>query len=341
MDPTRTKPLGRTGRTVTVLGFGGATIGNLQRKVSPAEAEATVEAAWASGQTLYDTAPHYGNGLSERRIGDALREKPREAFTLSTKIGRIFVPAPPGSNPQPAFVDPLPFRPVYDYTYDGVMRSFEASLHRLGLYRIDILYVHDLTPRHHPKADVFEKHWNDLFGPKGGYEALLALRDQKVISGFGGGVGSSEICEEMAKRGDFDLFLLAGRYTLIDQGALASLLPMCEERGIAIVIGGPFNSGILATGAVEGATFDYRPASEEMLARVRRMEAICKAHGSSLPAASLDFPLHHPAVASTIPGARSAFEVERNVATMRTSVPGDLYAELKAEGLIDPRAPTP
>ena len=340
MDITRRRTLGRTGLELTQLGFGGAPIGNLFRALTDAEAHATVQAAWDAGVRYFDTAPLYGFGLSERRVGDALRAFPRDSYVLSTKVGCLDLPATPGEYSHPNWKDPLPFKPVYDYTYDGVMRSFEASLKRIGTYRIDLLYVHDIDPVTHGSPATADKHVADLF-EGGGYKALVSLRDQGVIAGFGGGLNLWETCQRLAERGDFDAFLLAGRYTLLEQEALETFLPLCESRTIGVVLGGPYNSGILATGAVPGATWNYAPAPPAIMDKVARIEDVCRSHGVTLAQAALNFPLHHPQVATVIPGAATADEMIRNLATAAVDVPPVLWARLKAEGLMRDDAPTP
>ncbi|HEY9568277.1 MAG TPA: aldo/keto reductase, partial [Thalassobaculum sp.] len=235
----------------------------------------------------------------------------------------------------------LKFRPGFDYTYDAVMRSFEDSLQRLGLNRVDILLIHDLDADSIGSAEEAERHYRTLFsGPKGGgYRALAELREQGVVSAIGAGLNLWEVCERLARDGNFDAFLLAGRYTLLEQEALATFLPLCVEKGIGIILGGPYNSGILARGPVEGATWNYDPAPAAVMDRVRRIEAVCRRHGVPMAAAALQFPLHHPAVASVIPGGRSVREVTQNVETLGVAIPDALWADLKDEGLMRRGAP--
>lgn len=324
----------------TEIGFGGAPLGNLYRAISEKEAQDTLNAAWKAGVRYYDTAPLYGLGLSETRINHFLRDKPRDKYALSTKVGRRLqvVPAAERTGIGKFFNTPAR-REIYDYTYDGVKRSFEDSFERLGVDRIDILYVHDLDVFTHGSAAVRDRYIDELM--KGGYRALVELRDQKVIKAFGAGVNEWQACQMLAERGDFDIFLLAGRYTLLEQEALDSFLPLCEKRGIGIVIGGPYNSGILATGPKRGAFYNYSPAPKEILKRVAEIQAIARRHRVTLPEAALRFPLVHPSVVSVIPGAARPSEVKLNIRTLSKKIPKAMWKDLKAAGLIRPEAPVP
>lgn len=331
--------LGNGGLTFTELGFGAAPLGNLYRAISEEEAQATLEAAWEAGIRYYDTAPLYGLGLSETRLNRFLRGKPRDGYVLSTKVGRLLRPCPPEARTGIGKWFEVPTRrDHYDYSYDGVMRSIEFSLERLGIDRIDILFAHDLCVFTHRTKAVSDGYIDAFL--RGGYHALRSLRDQGVVKAIGGGVNEWEVCQTLAERGDFDLFLLPGRYTLLEQGALASFLPLCERRGIGIVLGGPYNSGILATGPKPGAFYNYDPAPPEILARVTAIEAVCTAHGVRLIEAALAFPLLHPAVVSVIPGGQSAAEVSSNRAILDRAVPAAVWAELKERGLLRADAPT-
>jgi D-threo-aldose 1-dehydrogenase len=324
----------------TEMGFGTAPIGNLLRVVSEADAQATLAAAWTAGMRYFDTAPLYGAGLSETRLNHFLRGKPRSQYIVSTKVGRVLQVCPPKERLGIGkFFDIPSRREVYDYSYDGIMRSLEFSLERLGLDSVEILFVHDIDIFNHGTAAARDAHVETLM--KSGYRALTRLRDEKVIKAFGGGVNEWEVCEILANRGDFDLFLLAGRYTLLEQKALDSLLPLCEERGIGIVLGGPYNSGILAVGPKPGATYNYTKAPKDILERVRRIEAICKRHKVKLPEAALRFPLAHPSVVSVIPGGVTPQQVKLNVKTLGAKIPKAFWRGLKAEGLMDERAPVP
>jgi D-threo-aldose 1-dehydrogenase len=337
MKVTDTRRLGRNNLRVNQLGFGGAPLGNLFSELDEGDATHAVASAFASGIRFFDTAPLYGHGLSEHRIGAALRHRRRDDFVLATKVGRLLRPDPAADGG--LYRKILPFATAYDYSYDGVLRSIEDSLQRLGLARIDIVHIHDVDVWTHGSQAAMDARFAEVM--KGGYRALLRLREEKAIGAIGVGVNEWQACQRFAAEGDFDCFLLAGRYTLLEQAALDSFLPLCVARDIAVIIGGPFNTGILATGAMEGATYDYRPAPAEVMARVRRIEAICRSHGVALASAALQFPLHHPAVSSVIPGARSAAEIAANVATFDAPIPPALWAELKQAGLLRPDAPTP
>jgi D-threo-aldose 1-dehydrogenase len=330
------RTLGKTGIKVTEIGFGGAPLGNLFAVVTDRDAQATLKTAWDNGCRYFDTAPLYGYGLSERRTGDALREKPRDQFVLSTKVGRLIRPGMKRDTVAD-FQSPMPFHGEFDYSYDATMRTFEDSLQRLGLDRIDVALIHDIGRDWHGERqpEMFRNAMN------GSAKALAKLKAAGQVGAIGIGVNEADICEDALQAADFDCFLLAGRYTLLEQGAIAELLPFCESRGVGIILGGPFNSGILAGPVREGAWHDYAPAPPALLDRARRIEAVCSRHGVPLPAAALQFPLAHPAVASVIPGALAAQEVAENAAHLRRPIPPALWAELRHEGLLDPAAPTP
>lgn len=338
MDPLGTRPLGRSGLQVTQLGFGGAPLGDFSARLPEPEAIATVEAAHAAGLTLFDTSPLYGHGLSEHRFGHVLRRKPRDGFVLSSKAGRYLRARPEHEIDRGWFAGGLNFEAVVDYSYDGAMRSFEQSLQRLGMNRIDVLLIHDVDVWTHGE-EAYERHFRTAMA--GAYRALDELRQAGTIGAVGVGVNEIAPCLRFAAEGDFDCFLLAGRYTLLEHAALDDLLPTCLDKGIGIMLGGPYNSGILATGAVPGAKYNYRPAAPEVMQRVARIEAVCARHGVAIAAAALQFPLGHPAVASVIPGAVTPREVERNRALMAARIPPDLWAELKHEGLMPRSAPVP
>jgi D-threo-aldose 1-dehydrogenase len=321
----------------TELGFGTAPLGNLYAPVSDEQANATLDSAWKAGIRYFDTAPLYGLGLSETRLNAFLRGKKRDSYVVSTKVGRLLEVCPPDQRTGIGkFFNTPSRREVFDYTYDGVMRSVEFSLERLGLDYVDVLFAHDCDVFTHGSEAARDAHVKTLL--EGGYKALRKLRDEKVIKAFGAGVNEWQVCETLAKAGDFDLFLLAGRYTLLEQEALSSFLPMCEERGIGIVLGGPYNSGILASGAKPGAFYNYDPAPKPILEKVAAIEKICKAHKVKLPEAALRFPLMHPAVVSVIPGATSTQQVALNIKTMKARIPKALWKDLKAAGLMDERA---
>jgi len=331
------RPLGKSGLSVTPYGFGGAPLGNLGRKVSDEDAQDLLDAVWAAGFRLFDTAPFYGFGLSERRLGDFLRGKPRDSYVLSTKAGRLLKPNAGDHPARRDYLSPMPFEPVYDYSYDGIQRSFEASLQRLGLERIDVLLMHDIGPvTHGGDADR-----QMAIAMDGGARAFAELRAQGLVRAIGLGVNEWEVCEAALDHLDWDCFLLAGRYSLLEQDSLASFLPRCQRDGVSIIIGGVFNSGILATGPVAGARYNYAPAPEPVLEKVRRIEAVCRRHDVPLAAAALQFPLTHPAVASVIPGMAVPAELAANLRLMQQPIPLALWSDLKAEGLMRPDAPTP
>jgi D-threo-aldose 1-dehydrogenase len=330
--------LGNGGIDFTELGFGTAPLGNLYRAISDEDARRILDTAWETGCRYFDTAPLYGLGLSETRLNPFLRGRKRDDYVLSSKVGRLLKVCPPEERTGIGkFFDTPTRREVYDYTYDGVMRSFEASLERLGVDRIDILYAHDLDVFNHGTQEALQARLNQLMAS--GYYALLSLRDQGVIKALGAGVNEWQPCQWLAERGDFDLFLLAGRYTLLEQEALQAFLPLCERRGIGIVLGGPYNSGILATGARPGAYYNYSEAPQEILDKVSRIEAVCRRHGVRLIEAALRFPLLHPCVMSVIPGGQAVEEATSNRAIYDAAIPGGLWDDLKAEGLMRADAP--
>jgi D-threo-aldose 1-dehydrogenase len=325
----RQNSLGRTSVRVGELAFGAAAIGNLFTAVSDAEAEEAVTAAWNSGIRYFDTAPHYGLGLSERRLGAALRGRPRQEYTLSTKVGRLLEPLgrTAGTDLPNGFAVPATHRRVWDFTADGVRRSIESSLERLGTDRVDIVYLHD--PDDHLDVAI------DQACP-----ALEELRAQGVVGAIGAGMNRSAALTRFVRDTDVDAVLLAGRYTLLDQGGLADLLPLAERRGVGVVIGGVFNSGLLAD-PKPGAAFDYADAPAEVLARALELKAFCRLHDVPLRAAALRFPFGHPAVASVLVGTRSAAEVQDAAAMFEHPVPDQLWTDLREAGLLTPDVPVP
>lgn len=325
--------IGRTAVEVTVLGLGCATLGGSRIGVSRQESDSIVAAAWAAGVTYIDTAPYYGVGRAERSVGDAMRWVPRDEWVLSTKVGRLLRPRASAAEDMERH-HPLPFEPVYDYSYDGVMRSFEDSLQRLGLARIDILYAHDIGAMQHG-AEAHPRQMRTL--REGGYRALEELRSAGTVRAIGIGVNEREVLVEALEWGDWDAFLLAGRYTLLEQAPLEDLLPRCEKARTSIVVGGPLNSGILAG----RDTWNYKAAPPEIVARVNAIEAICDSHRVPLAAAALQFPLAHPAVAAIIPGPRNVDEFHANLRLLRYPIPNALWADLRDAGLLHPHAPTP
>ena len=330
--------VGATSLEVSSLGLGCAQLGNLYTEMPDQVAREIVGAAWDRGIRLFDTAPHYGQGLSERRLGDALRQSGRRRHVLSSKVGRLLTPAGFAAD-RHGFVSGMPFDIVYDYSYDGVMRSFEDSQQRLGLDRIDILLMHDIG-----RATHGERH-EEVFqvAMDGGYRAMEELRSSRDVRAIGVGANEIEACAAALEHAQWDCFLLAGRYTLLEQEAMRSFLPACRRRSCSVLIGGPYNSGVLASGASGGGTayFDYRPAPPDILQRVVDLEVVCRRHHVPLAAAALQFPLAHPAVASVMPGIDSVERVEQTLALLRTPIPGDLWQELKASRLLAQDAPTP
>ncbi|WP_030468617.1 aldo/keto reductase [Lentzea aerocolonigenes] len=318
---------------VSRLGLGTSPLGNLYAEVTEREARAVVDAAWETGVRIFDTAPHYGLGLAERRLGAALRDRPRDEFLLSTKVGRLLVPDPGGRGLDPeGFAVPATQRRVWDFSAEGVRRSLESSLERLGLDRVDVVYLHDP-----------DDHWDQAVHEA--LPALVELRRQGVISRIGIGMNQWQMLARFVLESGsdtVDTILLAGRYTLLEQPALAELLPLCARLGVEVVAAGLFNSGLLATQEVpQTATYDYRTAPAAVLDRARRIAAICARHGTTLPAAALWFPFGHPAVTGALIGARTEAEIRANVAVFTTPVPAALWAELRDARLIEVGVPTP
>lgn len=332
--------IGNGGVTFTELGFGTAPLGNLYRAISDEDARATLDAAWEGGVRYYDTAPLYGLGLSETRLNPFLRGKPRDEYVLSSKVGRLMQHCAPEYRAGIGkWFDVPQRREQYDYTYDGVMRSVEHSFSRLGVDSIDILYVHDLCVFSHGSKEISDMRIEEFFAGRG-YDAMVSLRDQGMVKAIGGGVNEWEVCQTLAERGDFDLFLLAGRYTLLEQEALNSFLPLCEKRGIGIVTGGPYNSGILATGAKPGAFYNYDPAPQNIIERVNAIEAVCRDHGVRMVDAAFQFPLRHPTHVAVIPGGQGISEMHANLQAAHAEIPSALWDDLKAKGLMREDAPT-
>jgi D-threo-aldose 1-dehydrogenase len=325
--------IGRTAISVTSLGLGTATMSGSRIKVPREEGEALVRAAWDAGVRYVDTAPFYGVGAAERMVGDALRDQPRDEWVLSSKVGRLLRPAGETTVTADGRMKPLPFDVEYDYSYDGIMRSVEHSYQRLGLARIDILYVHDIGTYQH--GAEHPRHMQAL--RDSGYRALEELKRSGVVSAFGIGVNEKAVLIEAMSFGDWDVFLLAGRYTLLEQEPLDDLLPLCTACGTSIVVGGPLNSGIL----VGRDTWNYHAAPPEIVARVNAIRAVCDSHGVPLAAAALQFPLAHPAVAAIIPGPRSVAEFQENIGLIRHPIPSALWAELREKKLLHPKVPTP
>ncbi len=334
MDVTTRRPLGASGLEVTVASYGGGSLANFYRRLTNDDAAALLDAAWNSGIRYFDTAPVYGRGRSERRLGAFLDGKPRDSFVISTKVGRIMEPARGNLQEDGIFLDPAPFNPRYDYSYDGVMRSYEHSLQRLGMDRVDILYVHDIGEMIH--GDLADARLGEL--KDGGLKALEELRSSGDISAYGLGVNELQACFDCLEYGDPDAFLLAGRYTLLEQSAALPLLDKCLERQVSVVAGSVFNSGILATGPVPGAHYNYGEASKQVLETVRRMEATCRDHDVELATAALHFPLTHPAVVSVLLGVGTTTSLARNMASLQAEVPDVLWRELAKMEIASPAA---
>lgn len=343
MDETSLRVIGRRdgrgGVAVPVLGLGGAPLGDLYARLAEAEALGTIRTAYDAGIRLFDTAPYYGHGLSEHRFGHVLRQMPRESYVLSTKVGRWLAPRAMEHVDRGMWAGSLAMQPVLDYSYDGTKRAVEQSLQRLGIDRIDILLIHDVDVWTHGTEEAYEQRYREVLA--GAAKALIELRAEGVVRAIGVGVNESGPAARFAAEVDIDCIMLAGRYTLLEQGAMTSLLPLAAARGIRLLIAGPFNSGILASGAGEGAQYDYKPAPPTIRARVEKLAALCARHGVPLAAAALQFPLGHEAVAAVVPGAVRAEEVRRNIALFRQPIPPSLWAEMKAEGLLHPEAPSP
>jgi D-threo-aldose 1-dehydrogenase len=335
---TGRRRIGRTALEVSALSLGTAPLGGLYRDLTEEEAQATVDAAWDAGLRFFDTAPHYGHTKAEHRLGAALRRRPRSEFVLSTKVGRHFVPRTHPYDGSEGWQDPLPFEAIYDYTRDGILRSFEDSQQRLGIVEIDILLVHDIGRFTH--GDRNAHYWRQLT-EGGGFRALDELRSAGVVKALGFGVNERELILEAMREFDIDCALLAGRYTLLEQAPLDDLLPACVERRVSLLLGGAFNSGILAHGLSGDRKFNYGDAPPEVVERVAKLEAVCRGFNVPLAAAALQFPYAHPAVATVLNGARNPAEVRENVASFEVAIPAGLWAALRDEGLIDPRAPLP
>lgn len=320
--------LGASGVPVGPLSFGAAGIGSLYTEVTDEQARAAVDAAWTCGIRTFDTAPHYGIGLSERRLGAALRDRPRAEYTLSTKVGRLLEPTDVGGDDRAnGFAVSATHRRVWDFSADGVRRSLDASLDRLGLDRVDVVYLHD--PDDHAEQAFRE-----------GYPALEELRSQGVVGAIGAGMNQTEMLTRFVQETDVDVVLCAGRYTLLDHRALTALLPAARQRGVSVVVGGAFNSGLLADPG-PGSTYDYAPAPPELLDRALRLKKTAERHGTTLRAAALALPAAHPAVVSVLVGARSAAEVRDCAEQFATRVPAAFWRELRAEGLLPDAVPLP
>ena len=338
-SPLELRPLGRTAVKTSALGFGGAPIGGFRYTLSEQQGADTVSAAFAAGLRYFDTSPYYGYGRSELLFGQALRGHPRDSFVLSTKVGRWMVPLAAGETVAGWRAGGLAFKPTFDYSRDGTLRSMEQSLLRLGLTRIDVVLIHDVDVVSQGSQAEADRRFQETMA--GCYPALVELRSAGVIRAIGTGLNETAMTLRFAREADLDCVMLAGRYTLLEQGALDELLPLCERKGMSMLLAAPFNSGILAMGARAGASYDYKPAPPAITDKVTRIEAVCGRHGIELATAALQFPLAHPRLASIVAGATRPSEVAENVARMAVAIPRDLWRELKHEGLLAAAAPVP
>jgi len=337
-DDFERRRVGKTGLSVPVFGFGSAHLGELYNLVTEADSTATIDAAWDAGVRLYDSAPWYGLGLAEHRLGYGLRHRPRGEYVLTTKVGRVLErPFDPKTFKSATWSGGLPFQHRFDYTYDGIMRAYEQSQMRMGLNTIDALIIHDLDIAYHREEFGYRK--RDLVNS--GIKALEELKRRGDIQAIGMGINTKEALETVAPIVDLDFVLVAMPYTLLDQASLHTGMAECLKKGVSVVIGAPFASGILVTGSGGNSKYGYANAPAEVQAKVRGIEAVCKAHNVPLPAAALQFVLAHPAVVAEIPGAARPAEVTQNAASFRTSIPAGFWSDLKSQGLIDRDAPTP
>jgi D-threo-aldose 1-dehydrogenase len=323
-DPTARTRLGRSRIEISRLGFGSAPLGGLLRETREDDALDAVRTALAQGLRYFDVAPQYGGGLAERRLGQALRDVPRDSYVLSTKVGKIVEDVPDGAAATTGFVGAAPHLITYDYSYDGVMRSFEASLDRLGLDRVDILLIHDVNRKYHGEQVMlrFEE------AKAGACRALVKLRDEGVIAAFGPALNEVDVALRFVRETDVDCIMLPRRYTPLDSSSAAELLPLCKSKQVGVLVAAPFDSGILATGAVPSATYNYQPAAPEILARVKAIETLCDEFGVPLQAVALQYALQNDAVTSVVTGMRSGQEVSQNIASMRVPIPPDFWARL-------------
>lgn len=339
MDIGSKRPLGRSGLAVNCLGLGGAPLGDLYERIPEERAIATLQRAYEHGIRLFDTAPLYGYGLSEHRFGHVLRQHPRDSYVLSTKVGRYLIPTAPAEIDRGQWTGGLNMQPRFDYSYDGTMRALEQSFQRLGIERIDIALIHDVDVWTHGSEEAFTARFREAV--EGAYRALDALRRAGTVKAIGVGINEIGPSRRFATETDIDVLMLAGRYTLLEQDPLDDLLPLLARKGMSILLAGPFNSGILASGPIAGAKYNYKPAPAEILRKTERIQVVCARHDVPLAAAAIQFPLGHPVVAAIVPGAVRAEEVMSNIGLMTAKIPTDLWAELKQEGLLRPDAPIP
>jgi D-threo-aldose 1-dehydrogenase len=337
MHPSEKRKFGRTDLEVTAFGLGTAPLGNIFREIGEAESEAMFARAWDAGVRFFDTAPMYGHGLAELRTGHALRWKERDDFVLASKVGRLLRPARRDRINFAPWTNAAPFTMHFDYSYDGTMRAFDDSLQRLGLERMEMCFIHDIDvyTQGSEQPEVFAQAMD------GAWRALEKLRSEKLVKAIGVGVNEWQVCHEALQRRDFDCFLLAGRYTLLEQEALDTFLPLCEARGAAVIVGGGFNSGILATGAKPGAKYNYSPAPRDIMEKVARIEAVCADHAVPLAAAALQFVVAHPAIPSFMAGTRTLEQLDQNLAWFSDPIPAEFWADLKSKGLLREDAPVP
>ena len=334
------RQIGHTAAHVTQFGLGCAPLGDHFEAISEEQAQQTLQTAWDAGIRYFDTSPFYGYGKSEHRVGHFLRQQPRHEFVISTKVGRTFrAAADPASFDKGAWSGALPFELTVDFTYGGIMRSFEDSLQRLSLPSVDLLVIHDLDFLYHQTEARVNAYLAQLYTD--GWRALDELRRHGHIKGVGAGINEMGMIPRFLDMVDLDFILVAYGYNLLTQAMAAEEIPLCAEQGISLVIGAVFASGILATGAVPGATYNYAPASPEMMTRTERIEAVCRRHETPLPAAALQFLLAHPLVSAIIPGALAPKQVAANVSMLEQPIPPALWAELKAEGFLSTDVPTP
>ena len=331
MDPFELKRIGATDISVTRLGFGGASMGNMYTVAHDDTAAEAIRTAYAAGIRYFDTAPMYGFGKSEHLYGSVLKDRPRDSFVLSTKVGRLIAAGEPGpESEETPFVEINNVHSIFDYSRDGVLRSLDDSRKRLGIDRIDIVYIHDPDVN-----DAFKQALDEAF------PALAELKRQGIIGAIGAGMNVADMLCDFARHADFDCFLLAGRYTLLDQIALKELLPLCQKKNISIVIGGAYNSGILATGPVKGAYYNYAPAPPEILEKTRKIQQVCARYEVPMKAAALQFPFGHPTVVSNIPGVKTKERFEENLSLLSHPIPADFWEALKTENLLAAEAPIP
>ena len=341
MDHMKRKQIGQTRLHVPALGFGGATLGDANGPTSEHDALSSIDAAYSAGIDYFDTSPWYGNGKSELRFGTVLRTKPRSSFVLSTKVGRVYSRCTDPEHPsQQRWRGGLPFSPVFDYTRDGVLRSYEQSLLRLGVTSADALIIHDLDEGHQKTREGVEARFRELAEGRG-FEALAALKASREITAIGAGVNRLGMIRKFLDRFEIDFFLIAMPYTLLNQDALDEELPLCISRGVSVVIGAPFASGILASGPVPGATYGYLSATDQINEKVRQIAAVCDRHHVPLGAAALQFPLAHPAVVSVVPGPSASDHVRKNLQWFAHAIPTAFWHDLKSDRLLRAEAPIP